>query len=52
MKKEELAKALPIISRLLQYSFKDINWTYSLLTKEEKKLISEKEFTNLKTLLK
>ncbi len=43
---------LTTVKKLLNYSFKDINWEYSKLTDAERALVTEKEFLELKSIYK
>lgn len=40
------------VARLLHHSWKDIDYTYEKLTKEERKLLTKKEFTEILAWLK
>ena len=45
---DKLNKSEEVVSRILNYSFDDIDWNYEHLTAREKMLVTEKEFNDLK----
>jgi hypothetical protein len=45
---DKLNKSEEVVSRVLNYSFNDIEWDYEKLTSVEKELMTEKEFNDLR----